>query len=313
MQAHSLLFLATVVATKLFAQQGGAPLRFEVASVKPTISLSELNRQNLEARLAGTPLPPQSRRVSGLRLNIGGETIKSMVSWAYGADVQLIEGPGWVIQGEDLYEIQAKLPAGSTKDDIPAMLRQLLQERFHLAVHRAAAEQAGFAITVSQRGPRLKPAREMDDAPCPEDEWRGGMAGVRICRRDQTINDKLVMISWTLGGVLGPAFHRYILGGEDTHDEYCRITMANLAGIVQNALPHGDKSGMGPTTVPTVPIVDRTGIPGEFDMVLEWRSKEEVIPSIKSSLEKYGLTLQAIKVPTEKLVIDHVDRVPTAN
>jgi uncharacterized protein (TIGR03435 family) len=41
------------------------------------------------------------------------------------------------------------------------MLRQLLADRFHVAVHRGTKEVSGYALIVSKGGPKLKPA-DMD-------------------------------------------------------------------------------------------------------------------------------------------------------
>jgi uncharacterized protein (TIGR03435 family) len=38
------------------------------------------------------------------------------------------------------YTIRANVPAGATKDDLAKMLQRMLEERFHLAVHRRKKE-----------------------------------------------------------------------------------------------------------------------------------------------------------------------------
>jgi uncharacterized protein (TIGR03435 family) len=60
------------------------------------------------------------------------------------------------------------------------------------------------------------------------------------------------------------------------------------------------------------PIVDRSGIPGAFDLKLEWSDDEG--PTIFTALqEQLGLKLEAARVPAEMMVIDHVDRQPAEN
>ena len=66
-------------------------------------------------------------------------------------------------------------------------------------------------------------------------------------------------------------------------------------------------------------VIDFTGLQGTFDLTLDWSpSKTQVEdttgPSIFTAIqEQLGLKLEARKVPLEVLVVDHVNRVPTAN
>ena len=48
----------------------------------------------------------------------------------------------------------AKMPEGSTKEDAPRMLQSLLEERFKLTTHRAAAEHPVWALVVAKGGPK---------------------------------------------------------------------------------------------------------------------------------------------------------------
>jgi uncharacterized protein (TIGR03435 family) len=65
------------------------------------------------------------------------------------------------------------------------------------------------------------------------------------------------------------------------------------------------------------PVVDKTGIKGEFDIRLKYAPEtdsESSLPSIFTALqEQQGLKLVPEEDPTEILVIDHVERVPTEN
>ena len=59
-----------------------------------------------------------------------------------------------------LYDIVARLPNGDSKDEIPAMLQSLLQDRFKLAVHRETKNQPVLALVVAKGGPKLQPATD---------------------------------------------------------------------------------------------------------------------------------------------------------
>jgi uncharacterized protein (TIGR03435 family) len=65
------------------------------------------------------------------------------------------------------------------------------------------------------------------------------------------------------------------------------------------------------------PIVNETGIKGNFDINLDYAPEGAVnseLPSLFTALqEQLGLQLVTRKVPVEMLAIDHVERVPTEN
>jgi uncharacterized protein (TIGR03435 family) len=63
------------------------------------------------------------------------------------------------------------------------------------------------------------------------------------------------------------------------------------------------------------PVLDRTGVPGVFDIDLKWGTDSDTDsgPSLFTAVqERLGLKLQASKSPVEVLVIEHIDR-PTRN
>jgi uncharacterized protein (TIGR03435 family) len=55
------------------------------------------------------------------------------------------------------------LPSGTTAEQIPVMLRNLLSERFKLALHREKAEVKGYALVAGKSGLKIKEA--LPDAP----------------------------------------------------------------------------------------------------------------------------------------------------
>lgn len=65
------------------------------------------------------------------------------------------------------------------------------------------------------------------------------------------------------------------------------------------------------------PVVDKTGLKGNYDFELRYAPLEETdsnLPSIFTAVqEQLGLKLEKQVVPVEMFVIDHVDRVPTEN
>ena len=70
-----------------------------------------------------------------------------------------------------------------------------------------------------------------------------------------------------------------------------------------------------------VAVADQTGISGTFDLALDWSpdgganvGDGAAGPSVFTAVQdQLGLKLESAKVPTEMLVVDRIDRVPTEN
>jgi uncharacterized protein (TIGR03435 family) len=63
----------------------------------------------------------------------------------------------------EYFAVLAKIPAGATREQVPAMLQTMLAERFKLAYHRETREYPVTAITVGKGGMKL--TRLPDDTP----------------------------------------------------------------------------------------------------------------------------------------------------
>jgi uncharacterized protein (TIGR03435 family) len=72
------------------------------------------------------------------------------------------------------------------------------------------------------------------------------------------------------------------------------------------------------TSAAGFPVVDQTGITGSYDIAFSYEPKidaeNSTLPPLDEALKQAtGLLLKPQKVPIETIVIDHVDKVPTAN
>lgn len=95
-----------------------------------------------------------------------GYTLKFMVAAAYNVPPRVIAGgPAWV--DSDRYDILASTPGDGrpTLDQQMAMLRTLLSDRFHLAIHRESREMSVYELTVGKRGARLAESTAADAQP----------------------------------------------------------------------------------------------------------------------------------------------------
>jgi uncharacterized protein (TIGR03435 family) len=125
----------------VFAQISTAP-SFAVASVKPSLS---------EPQESSVRLAPNGARVTAVNASP-----RRLIMRAYTvADWQITGGPAWL--DSDRYDVDAKPERPASNDDLYAMLRALLAERFKLKIHTETVEKRYFALLVDNGGPKLKP------------------------------------------------------------------------------------------------------------------------------------------------------------
>jgi len=122
------------------AQVVSAP--FEVASVKPVPPMSN---------------EPLDLRVQGAQVTITNLTLDVILREAFAVKrYQIAGGPSWL--GRDRFDIAAKASREYPREQMMAMLRALLADRFRLKVHRETREGNIYALVVARKGPRLKPS-----------------------------------------------------------------------------------------------------------------------------------------------------------
>ena len=196
-----------------------------------------------------------------------------------------ITGPDWLTSTR--FEIIAKVPVGSNRDDVPEMLQRLIIERFGMKFHREPKEVPGYGLVIGKNGPKLKPSTDRA-API---AGRAGFADIVEGVAPGVINVESVGL-----------VHRLVAGA---------MSMAEFAGYLAN-----------PTASP---VVDLTELRGRYDIVFYYSkplpisTNSEVTPAengfdLMSALrEQLGLELQARKVKMEMLVIDHIEQTPSAN
>ena len=87
--------------------------------------------------------------------------LKSLISLAYGVeDWEYIQGgPSWL--DSQLYDIEAKVDGKAllTLEQMRPLLQNLLEQRFHLTIHRGQKEVTGYALVVAKGGPRLQTSK----------------------------------------------------------------------------------------------------------------------------------------------------------
>jgi uncharacterized protein (TIGR03435 family) len=249
---------------------------FEAASIKPA-----------------TPLGPHGMRVE--QKGGPGTTDPGLytctncpLSWVLADGYKFhdydFSGPGW-LEGTR-FDFTAKVPAGATKEDFQAMIRNLFAERFKLAVHREQRDMQVYELTVARSGPKFKESTPKDP---PKDDGPSGPL-----KRDP---DGFPILPPGMSMAVIPGHAR--MQSEDQ-------TMGWLAERLSGEL--------------RTPVTDATDLKGKYDFVVSWSWDEgpsevadraaNLVSAFQSQL---GLKLERKRGQVEVLVVDHIEKVPTAN
>jgi uncharacterized protein (TIGR03435 family) len=281
-----------------------APLSFEVASVKPAAVSGD---GMVMRRMSGGPGTTDPGT-----LTLTNATLKLMVVRAYELKQYQVEGPDWI--DSIGYDVTAKVPPGTTKEQFQQMLQTLLAERFKLAVHRETKQLPVYALVLAKGGPKMK---EVEAPAIPEVPPAGSMPVPPGMIRGRGGEPPRMASGPGVRMMVTPA-GRQLAG---------YMTMAGLANVLSNALDRA--------------VVDETELKATYDVNLSWtpdemdrnqgkmgpmmmgpppggaeppRGASEPGLSLPQALqETLGLKLDARKAPAEMLVVDHAEKVPVEN
>jgi uncharacterized protein (TIGR03435 family) len=242
---------------------------FEVASVKPA--------------------PPPTG--NNLRVGMGGDagrvtfsnvTLRNVMTRAYSVKDSQITGPDWL--SSERYDIVAKLPPDTPRDQIPPMLQTLLADRFKLTLHREKKVMPVYALVVGKNGPKL---HEADAA-----------TGLRISMgpKGRQLNGK-VSIS-QLADMLSNWTDRPV------------FDMTEIKGVYDIDLQWApDDNQRGPGFMgPAGPKPEGGG--GERKGATDPSEGASIFTAVQETL---GLKLEGRKSPIDILIVDHAEKVPTEN
>jgi uncharacterized protein (TIGR03435 family) len=281
--------------TNLAAQSPAAEKRFDVASVKPSMSPYELGQQ----RAAGGA--PNVIPFFGNQILPGGRframsTLKQLVTQAFDVkDYQVEGGPKWLTA--DYFEINASAGGDATTAEMNAMLKALLLERFALKTHIDTRQAPSYVLTVARSdrlGSGLKPtsteclqlieARKKGTAPPPTPLQSTGLPTEPTC-------------GMTMGISRANGGSTRLFGGTE---------IKSLLSAISSEL--------------AAPVVDKTGLTGLYDITIEFTSERQTAgrpggldpnsndtppPPISIAVEKQlGLKLEKQMAPLPFVVID---------
>lgn len=267
-----LAFTVTLGAAGAAWSQTEGPLSFEVASVKP-------------AAPCCAPGQWRGNRPGVDRLDFQYTTLWYDITYAYGVKSYQVFGPDWLKDAR--YDIVAKGPAGTRRDQLPQMMQTLLAERFKLRVHHETRDISGLAMVAGKGGPKLKEATA---------ESGDGLGGAHYGMSTSTTGVErlevrgatMASLANTLSSLVGrPVVDRTGLTGR--YDFTLEFTRNETQGA-------GAAGGFNePPALP--PPAQGT----------------EIATSIYTSIQQLGLRLDAVKFPVDVVVVDHAEKTPVEN
>ena len=214
--------------------------------------------------------------------------------------------PEWT--KSDRYDIEAKVAGEPTKDQMRLMMQALLADRFKLAIHHETQQVPVFALVLAKPGklgPKLQPHPAGDTTCSNAPPSPPGRNDPPAPAPPPTIAGGFPVTCGGLAGVPASAPRRIALG-------YRNVAIA----LIASQMP-----GFGNLDRP---VVDETGLTGNYDFLLEFTPDlppgvtpppdfDASGPTFLDALtEQTGLKLVSQKGPVDVIIVDHVER-PTEN
>jgi uncharacterized protein (TIGR03435 family) len=141
------IVVSVVHASHIVAQ---APLAFDAVSIKPNTSREQCGASRaMPGRYQGTNV-----------------TLMRLIGLAYRPIQEFEGGPDWI--RADRFDVDATAGGPATPDQMQAMLRTMLAERFALQVRQETRQRPVYALTLARTDGRLGDQLEPSDASCPD-------------------------------------------------------------------------------------------------------------------------------------------------
>jgi uncharacterized protein (TIGR03435 family) len=215
------------------------------------------------------------------RLTFSNATLAMILQTAFDLrDTQKVNGPDWM--NIDMFDVAATLPPDATKNQMRAMLQDLLAERFHMTWHGEKQNLPAYILTTAKGRMRLRGPTDISSGASRKET---SVPGIRtITCVNCTVGQFVRMLGHPQGRLI---FDETGLTG--TYD--FALTYEPEYGVCKGCVMGGTSSSAPPAPPP----------PGEAPPVL----------SIALS-QQLGLKLEKKQRPVDVIVIDHIDRVPAS-
>ena len=241
-------------------QPAGATPRFSVVSVK--------RGQASQPATAPMSLPGGTFEMENL-------PIRNLVTFAYRRRAnEIFELPKWATT--EVFTIRAKADASATPEQIRAMVRTVLAERFQMVAHEETRPVQMWVMTVARKDGKLGSSLVRRTEPC--------KPGTTVTVRSRTVKCP-GFVSWS-GGLA-------IVG----------MPMAVVAELIGNLFLD-------------LKVVNRTGLEGLYDASFDSAARADGAPANDVRLpllfpaieEQLGLKLELQREPTPVTVIDRLEQ-----
>jgi uncharacterized protein (TIGR03435 family) len=283
------------VAAAAYAQTVKPRREFEVASVKAAPAYEATSGSRLQVGL----------RMDGAQAHFTYFALRDYIMMAYNLKVHDLIAPDWM--GGARFNIDAKLPDGASRADVPEMMQALLEQRFQLKLHRESRETQVYALVVAKNGAKLKEA--------PPDETDGsdpakGATNVEASGGPQGLTMKQGNSTFIFG---------------NSKFEATKVQMGLFADALSRFVDR--------------PVVDMTELKGKYDFVVQFTPEDyramlirsgvsagismppDVLKllegvnddSLFSALQSVGLKLEKRKTPVQLMIVDSASRTPVEN
>jgi uncharacterized protein (TIGR03435 family) len=219
--------------------------------------------------------------------------------------------PGAEPLGGVLVDIQATIPQGATRKQVPEMMKSLLIQRFGLRTHVEPRTVDGYELVVGKDGIRMKEAEATNDLgkvfpPDPSVKTLSDSEGV-VNGRERTIVSVRGIITITERSM-------YERPNRTRQINAIRMAMPDFASLL------AANTGR--------PVLDRTNLTGVYTFSIElppdaWLervsasagtpSNEPTGLSAIKAVEQLGLKLESRRMPVDTIVVDKIERIPTDN
>jgi uncharacterized protein (TIGR03435 family) len=224
------------------------------------------------------------------RISVTNMTLQQLIRFAYsegiGANLEIAGGPNWL--DKDRFDVEAKAEGTPTQPELRLMIQGLLADRFALKSHTETKEVNVYAMMLARSDGNLGPKVQPWDGKCNGREAPPARPnGTHVLR-------------------CGAFFRPPGMALEGA-------SMVVLADMLSTPIANLGR-----------PVVDRTGLSGEYTLQLEFPFRmpnapaaagadESLAPSLFTALqEQLGLKLQSARGNVDILVVDQAQR-PTEN
>jgi uncharacterized protein (TIGR03435 family) len=290
-----MLLAVTLACGAAYSQTPASP-SFEVASIKPSPPLTGPMRSGMRLGCGGGP----GTSDPGM-WTCSFTSLAELIIRAYNVERYQFTPADWM--RTTMFDIIAKVPAGTTKEQFQLMQQNLLAERFKLTVHHEQKEMVTYELTVGKNGLKMKESAA--DAAAQADD-PGTVPHLTMGK------DGFPAFPAGRGGMIGLNGHFRWTG--------VNVTIADITKTLSGQLGR--------------PVIDATGLKGKYDIDMTWIQESmggrgggaasgneapvvaevDAGPTITRAIqEQLGLRVDSKKGPGDILVVDHAEKVPIEN